>query len=186
MMWKKRFFTITFWSLAEPNYHQLCSCLKSHCKTSKPPKVPSRGHSSEQKKWRVTGDERSSCHLWLKVTQGSGRSSKKVATSASRTLDSCFFLCTSLMKSGFFRRTCQVKYQYALRDSFASKVPGGACVSDEAQKMDCLKLLQLLICCRKHIVYSEVQRVSPQRREKCFRSRTARRTRRSTWGKANL
>lgn len=44
---------------------------------------------------------------------------------------------------------CQVKYQYALRD-FCLQSSGGEFVSDEAQKMDCLKLLQLCFAVGTH------------------------------------
>lgn len=106
---KKRFFTITFWSLAEPDYHQLCSCIKSYCRTSKPPKVPSRGHSSEQKKWRVTGAERFSSHLLQKSPRALGEAVK----SGPRPFQGCWFLVFFFVQVWWradFRRTCQVNH----------------------------------------------------------------------------
>lgn len=149
--------------------------------------MPSRGHSSEQKKRRVTGAERFSSHLLQKSPGALGEAVKSWPRPIRGRLIFVFFFVRVWWRADFSSHVsgeisiCTERFFFCLQNS------GGACVSDEAQKMDCLKLLQLWSAVGTHRLQrgSAACRVALEGRA-FFRSRTARRTRRSTQGKVNL
>lgn len=124
--------------------HPMCSRIKS----SFAPKVPSRGHSSQQKKWRLTGAEWFSGHLLQKSPRALGKAVKSWPPSNFRTLDSCFFF----DEEGIFMT--RVRWNINMQRFFCLQIQEERCVSDEAQKMDCLKLLQLWSAVGTHCLLS--------------------------------
>lgn len=180
-MCKEIFFTTTFWSFSGGKWPSVV--LPHRIILQNPwvfaPKVPSRGHSSELKKSKGTGAERfSASHLLQKSSSALGEAVKGWQRPfQGRWILVFFFL--RCWWGGDLRRVCQVKYQYALRD-FCLQSSGGAFVSDEAQKMDCLKLLQRWSAVGTHRLQrgSAVRRVASE--ERTFLQLHARRSRHST------